>query len=104
MKRHELFDVLILSIRDAQRDPSAWPDFELSWALFQFHYAKMMAALICPHDPLRRVDTVGGGGELFGTGSAGECDAGEDDADYEFTDAGSGDSGSTKGTISIKIG
>lgn len=39
MKRHELFDVLIRDIRDAQRDPSAWPDFELSWALLQFHYA-----------------------------------------------------------------
>lgn len=44
-------------------------------------------------DSLRRVDSVGGGGELFGAGAVGECDTGADDTDYEFGDAGSEDSG-----------
>lgn len=35
-----------------------------------------------------KVDSVGGCDELFRAGSAGECDAGEGDADCEFADAG----------------
>ena len=46
-----------------------------------------------PGDPLRRVDTVGGGGKLCGVGPIGECDAGENDTDHEFADVGSGDTG-----------
>lgn len=44
-------------------------------------------------DSLRRADSVGGGGELFGAGSAGECDPCKDDADHESADVGTGDSG-----------
>lgn len=44
-------------------------------------------------DPLRRTDPIGCGGELFGAGSAGECDSGANDPDNESADAGSGDSG-----------
>lgn len=42
---------------------------------------------------LRRVDSVGSGEELFGTGAAGECDTGADDTDHESADVGSGDTG-----------
>jgi hypothetical protein len=44
-------------------------------------------------DPFRRVDPVGGRGELRGAGSAGECDQGEDDPDHEFTESVSIDPG-----------